>query len=54
MGKFKTSKNSLVIPGAPMSDQEFKVMIKAAKIGPFYSVQQVFERIENWKTKYLK
>ncbi|GLU55104.1 hypothetical protein [Dyadobacter frigoris] len=54
MGKFKFSKNNLVSPAAPMDDQEFKVMIKAAEIGPFYSTQQVFERIKIWKKKYSK
>jgi len=54
MGKLKTSKNSPVISGTPMSDKQFKIFIKAAEKGPFYSMQQVSERIENWKTKHSK
>ncbi len=54
MGKLKTSKNSLVVQGPSMNEDEFKGMIKAAEKGPFYTMQQASERINNWKTKYSK
>ncbi|WAC10728.1 hypothetical protein [Dyadobacter pollutisoli] len=52
MGKTKTSKSNLATSGAPLSEEEFKIMIKEAEKGPFYSIQETTLIIDKWKSKY--
>ncbi|MCF2490460.1 hypothetical protein [Dyadobacter sp. CY347] len=54
MGKTKTSKKNLIISGAPLSDDEFKNMIRDAEKGPFFSMQETTQIIAKWKSKYAK
>jgi predicted transcriptional regulator len=54
MRKLKALKNSLVVPGTSLSEEEFKAMIKKAENGLFYTAKQVSDRIDHWKTKYSK
>jgi hypothetical protein len=54
MGKTKTSKNNLTTSGAPLSDEEFKIMVKEAEKGPFFNMQETTQIIDKWKSKYAK
>lgn len=42
------------MPGAPISEEELKSIVKIAEKGPFYNMQQVSRQIDEWKTKYSK
>ena len=54
MSKLKSSKTSLAVPGAQLSEEEFKSMIKEAEKGTFYTMQQTIQLIDKWKQKYAK
>ena len=49
----KKNKN-LAIPGKPMSQKIFAVLIKEAEDGPFLSVEESKEKFEKWKTERKK
>ena len=54
MGKTKSSKENLVTPGVPLSEEEFVRVVKEAEKGPFYTTQETAQMIAHWKLKYAK
>lgn len=52
MGKFKVLRNIPITPIASMNAQEIKIMIQEAEKGAFYTMQEVDQKINKWKTKY--
>lgn len=51
--KIKSKRNSAV-PGEPMSQEEFAVMIKEAEKGPFYSHEELIRKFASWKKSLKK
>ena len=54
MGKVKSEKINYALPGEPMSEKEFEVMIKKAEEGPFHTIEKVMAEFEKWKSKHSK
>ena len=51
--KIKTKRN-LAIPGEPMTQEEFLGLIKEAENGPFYSLEEVVNKLDVWKKSLKK
>jgi hypothetical protein len=51
--KVKTKRN-LAIPGEPMSQEEFTSLIKEAEKGPFYTYEEIVEKMSLWKKSLKK
>ena len=51
--KVKTKRN-LAIPGEPMSREEFAALIKEAEKGPFFSLEEVVDKMNVWKKSLKK
>ena len=47
-------KRNLAIPGEPMSQLEFVDLIKEAEKGPFYSLEEVISKMNEWKKSLKK
>lgn len=47
-------KRNLAIPGKPMSQKEFVDIIKEAEKGPFFSLEEVIEKMDVWKKSLKK
>jgi hypothetical protein len=54
MGKIKTPKTDYTRPGPPMSQEEFVRHIREAEKGPFHSMTDLKNKIEEWKKMYEK
>ncbi len=52
--KIKIPKESLILPGKPMSEIEFQSVIKKAEKGPFFPIEELEKHIQKWKEKYGK
>ncbi len=47
-------KRNLAIPGEPMSQEEFKSLVKEAEKGPFYSLEEIVTKMNLWKKSLKK
>lgn len=54
MGKIKTAKINYALPGEPMTQEEMDRSIREAQNGKFHSMQELKQKISEWKTKYAK
>ena len=52
--KTKNSVKNYVLPGEPMTQQEFESLIKEAEKGPFTSWEQEKKEFEEWKKNRKK
>lgn len=54
MGKTKTLKTNYALPGQPMTEQEAKSMVQEAQQGKFHSIQDLKQKIAEWKSKFAR
>lgn len=47
-------KRNLALPGEPMSHEEFMSLIKEAEKGPFYTLEEVITKMNEWKKSLKK
>lgn len=48
------SRRNLAILGEPMSQEEFASLIKEAEKGPFYTHEEIVEKMSLWKKSLKK
>lgn len=54
MGKTKTLKTNYALPGQPMTDEEVSQMIEQVRKGKFHTMQDLKEKIAEWKSKLAR
>jgi hypothetical protein len=54
MGKTKALKTNYALPGQPMTDEEVKSMIQETQQGKFHSMQDLKQKIAEWKSKFAR
>ncbi|CAN1557232.1 hypothetical protein MCETHM1_02455 [Flavobacteriaceae bacterium] len=50
----KENSENYAIPGKPMSQKKFASMIKEAKEGAFYTLEESKKKFEEWRKKISK
>lgn len=54
MGKTKTLKINYALPGQPMTDEDAKRMVQEAQHGKFHSMDDLKQKIAEWKSKIAR
>ena len=52
--KIRKEKESIAVPGKPMTEQAFHAVIEKAEKGPFFPIAELEKYIQKWKEKYAK